>query len=240
MAVSKRVRYEVMRRDNHACRYCGAMAPNAKLTIDHVVPVALGGSDDPSNLVTACRDCNAGKTSTSPSEKLVDDVSALNVAFAAAMRQAAEELLPDDGERAYIAAFDTAWLDSQTWQDSRPANWEHSIGNFYRAGLPIEVLVQGIGRARYTSTVSHRDRFRYMCGFAWKKVDEIRARAAEIMAEVKPEHASTDDTGDVLEYGLAAGRTHTLHQLREVVVGQPDRDHDVWASPTLDPALVGA
>lgn len=29
MAVSKRTRYEVLRRDNHACRYCGARAPEA-------------------------------------------------------------------------------------------------------------------------------------------------------------------------------------------------------------------
>ena len=39
MAVSKRTRYEVLRRDNHACRYCGASAPDAKLTVDHVLPV---------------------------------------------------------------------------------------------------------------------------------------------------------------------------------------------------------
>lgn len=34
MAVSKRTRYEVLRRDNHACRYCGASAPEVKLTVD--------------------------------------------------------------------------------------------------------------------------------------------------------------------------------------------------------------
>ncbi len=34
MAVSKRIRFEVMRRDGNACRYCGGMAPDVKLTID--------------------------------------------------------------------------------------------------------------------------------------------------------------------------------------------------------------
>ena len=29
MAVSKRLRYEILRRDNHTCRYCGASAPDA-------------------------------------------------------------------------------------------------------------------------------------------------------------------------------------------------------------------
>lgn len=41
MSVSKRLRFEVLRRDNHTCRYCGSSAPEVKLTIDHVVPVAL-------------------------------------------------------------------------------------------------------------------------------------------------------------------------------------------------------
>lgn len=54
MSVSKRLRFEILRRDNHACRYCGATAAEGPLTIDHVLAVALGGTDEASNLVTAC------------------------------------------------------------------------------------------------------------------------------------------------------------------------------------------
>lgn len=75
MAVSKRTRYEVLRRDGHTCQYCGEKAPNVTLHVDHVVPKALGGSDNPDNLVTACRDCNAGKASTRPNEDWVAQVS---------------------------------------------------------------------------------------------------------------------------------------------------------------------
>lgn len=64
MAVSKRLRYEILRRDSHTCRYCGATAPGVPLRVDHIVPVALGGTDHPSNLVTSCEPCNSGKTST--------------------------------------------------------------------------------------------------------------------------------------------------------------------------------
>ncbi len=63
MAVSKRTRFEVLRRDNFTCRYC--RSTEGALTIDHVIPVALGGTDDPDNLVAACHDCNAGKGSIS-------------------------------------------------------------------------------------------------------------------------------------------------------------------------------
>lgn len=59
MALSKRVRFEILKRDDHACHYCGATAPDVVLHVDHVVPVALGGSDNPDNLVTACQGCNA-------------------------------------------------------------------------------------------------------------------------------------------------------------------------------------
>lgn len=74
MPVSKRLRYEILRRDNHACRYCGATAPDVKLNVDHVIPQALGGTDTPDNLVTACADCNAGKTSSMPDALTVADV----------------------------------------------------------------------------------------------------------------------------------------------------------------------
>lgn len=74
MAVSQRLRYEILRRDNHACRYCGATAPDVKLNVDHVIPTSLGGSDKPDNLVTACAECNGGKTSSMPNAMTVEDV----------------------------------------------------------------------------------------------------------------------------------------------------------------------
>jgi hypothetical protein len=95
MTVSRRLRFEILRRDGHACRYCGAMAPDTKLTVDHVIPVALGGSDEPSNLVTACADCNAGKTSISPDSGLVEDVASDALRWARAIEQSAHNLLAD-------------------------------------------------------------------------------------------------------------------------------------------------
>jgi hypothetical protein len=90
MAVSKRLRYEILRRDNHACRYCGATAPDVKLNVDHVIPTSLGGSDAPTNLVTACADCNGGKTSSMPNAMPVADVSQENFQRAAALHREAE------------------------------------------------------------------------------------------------------------------------------------------------------
>lgn len=59
--LSKRVRFEIFKRDGFRCLYCGATPLQSALHVDHVQPVADGGSDDPSNLVTSCDACNLGK-----------------------------------------------------------------------------------------------------------------------------------------------------------------------------------
>ena len=55
----RRFRDLVLERDGYRCVYCGAQ--NVRFQLDHVVPRSKGGSDDPSNLATACGPCNASK-----------------------------------------------------------------------------------------------------------------------------------------------------------------------------------
>lgn len=62
MPISVRVRFEVFKRDNFQCRYCGQSSPSVILEADHVVPVCEGGGDDLINLVTSCWSCNRGKS----------------------------------------------------------------------------------------------------------------------------------------------------------------------------------
>lgn len=59
--ISKRLRFEVFKRDGFICQYCGSHPPEIILHIDHVRPVATGGRSDIDNLVTACLECNSGK-----------------------------------------------------------------------------------------------------------------------------------------------------------------------------------
>lgn len=53
-------RFNVWRRDGFRCAYCGrdAISESITLEVDHIVPVSEGGSDDLSNLATACKPCN--------------------------------------------------------------------------------------------------------------------------------------------------------------------------------------
>lgn len=60
-SISKKIRFEVFKRDNFTCQYCGRMAPDVILEIDHINPIAKGGDNNILNLITSCFDCNRGK-----------------------------------------------------------------------------------------------------------------------------------------------------------------------------------
>lgn len=61
-AISKKIRFEVFKRDKFTCQYCGKQAPNVILEVDHIQPVSKAGKNDLLNLITSCNDCNRGKT----------------------------------------------------------------------------------------------------------------------------------------------------------------------------------
>jgi len=61
ITVSKKIRFEIFKRDSFTCQYCGAKAPDVILECDHIEPVSQGGTNDILNLIASCFDCNRGK-----------------------------------------------------------------------------------------------------------------------------------------------------------------------------------
>ncbi len=61
--ISKQTRVQVLARDGYKCKMCGRTKDEVPLEVDHIIPVADGGTDELKNLATLCRDCNRGKTS---------------------------------------------------------------------------------------------------------------------------------------------------------------------------------
>lgn len=61
-SINKKIRFEVLTRDNFACQYCGRTPKDGvKLEIDHIIPVSKGGTNHIDNLKTSCFECNRGK-----------------------------------------------------------------------------------------------------------------------------------------------------------------------------------
>ena len=61
--ISTKLRFEIFKRDKFTCQYCGRrISDGIKLEFDHVIPIAEGGKDEYKNLITACNECNNGKS----------------------------------------------------------------------------------------------------------------------------------------------------------------------------------
>lgn len=52
------IRQQVLERDGFMCRICEQAQAT---TVDHIIPKVKGGTDDPANLLAACRPCNGKK-----------------------------------------------------------------------------------------------------------------------------------------------------------------------------------
>ena len=56
------------------CHYCGKDVGAAKLTMDHVVPVARGGRSTKGNVVPSCDACNKTKKCRTPAELVMEEL----------------------------------------------------------------------------------------------------------------------------------------------------------------------
>lgn len=58
-----RLRFEIFKRDNFTCQYCGRNVKEDKIKLhcDHINPKKKGGLFIPNNLITSCEECNVGK-----------------------------------------------------------------------------------------------------------------------------------------------------------------------------------
>lgn len=73
----KPTRLAIYCRDGWECQSCGdyvviSRRSLARMSLDHVVPRSKGGTNEPSNLVTLCHDCNSRKQDTDPEEWFVE------------------------------------------------------------------------------------------------------------------------------------------------------------------------
>lgn len=169
-SISKKLRFDVFKRDGFICQYCGAHPPQAILHLDHIVPVAEGGPDDGDNLVTSCEGCNLGKGARSLSD--------IPKSLALKAQEIAER---EEQLRGYheIIEAKRSRVEAESWliieailgaiQDSAPTQYMFSIRKFIiELGFHVVLEAAEIANARFRSNDSRR--FRYFCGICWNRI----------------------------------------------------------------------
>lgn len=195
MAVSKRLRFAIFERDEHTCRYCGRSSPEVVLEIDHVLAVAFGGTDTADNLVTACRDCNSGKSSSTAGAPKLPPASLDLIRWAKAIEGAAsDQRRHRDAEREAISSFEAAW----PWSNP-PEDWQPTISRFVTLGLSASDLLHILAKS-YDRTTGFDHCWRYFCKVAWSEVKLIRARAEEALRAEPEPFSPSDPAAGLAEY----------------------------------------
>lgn len=155
--IKKSVRFEVFKRDNFTCQYCGGKAPDVVLHVDHINPVAGGGDNDIMNLVTSCEPCNLGKGARELDDKSVIAKQRVQLEDLNQRREQLEMMLQwreglssidEDQIDAFDAAFqnatnchlnDTGRAKVKTWLKKHPLadlldSLESALGTYYKDG----------------------------------------------------------------------------------------------------------
>jgi hypothetical protein len=173
MALSKKTRFEIFKRDGLMCRYCGKRPPETILEVDHVVPRCEGGGDEPENLVTSCFDCNRGKGGR-PLDAVLPEVDQL------AILSAIQETLEQQAlMRASVKAAKSKHKTEQQAIDLLRSWWTESIGRedlFEEPSARRFLEALGIEKCRELIYVAQQARcgdyyrWRYFCGCCWKTI----------------------------------------------------------------------
>ena len=196
MSLSVRVRFEVLKRDRYTCGYCGKHPPDVLLEVDHIVPVAAGGTDDLVNLVTACWDCNRGKSDrlleegTAPVPLPADDIAARISEMEERITQAREYMavlgrvdeLRAEQHDLVIARWAAAWgggltEDGAAYRMPEGGYWpdDRSLKAILRRLPVVDVLeAVDIAAGRFPNKASY-DATRYFYGVCWRIVREREA-----------------------------------------------------------------
>jgi len=165
-ALSKKTRFDVFKRDEFVCQYCGDTPPRVILEVDHIIPVADGGGNAIENLICSCFDCNRGKGAGSLST------------IPATVKQKAERLRESEEQlKAFykLAAGKRDRLESEAWE----------IVNILQAGAEefdredFNALMRFLEKIGYPEVLEaaniatakprggNRGVFKYFCGICW-------------------------------------------------------------------------
>lgn len=171
--ISKKLRFEVFKRDRFVCQYCGAHPPSVILEPDHINPVCNGGGNNIENLITSCFDCNRGKAG-----------NLLTVIPKSLKQKSAEISEREDQINGYreVIQLQLDRIESDMWVvadtlipkasvDGMRRDWLQSIKTF-NARLERHLVIDAAEIAFSKYPFSIKNRFPYFCGICWNRIKE--------------------------------------------------------------------
>ncbi len=187
-SISNSTRFEIFKRDRFTCVYCGRTPPTITLQVDHVLPVAAGGSNDDVNLVTSCFECNNGKRdkvlpsrpttvefSIEERKERLAQIEEMNQ-FLVAERKAQEKLVDELGVYWCNALFAKG---PEAGKYTFNPEQTRSVLLFMKR-LSLEEIYHAMDVAIHKFSWSGRQDykpFRYFCGVCWSKIREAEGTA---------------------------------------------------------------
>lgn len=169
--ISKKLRFEIFKRDEFVCQYCGSHPPAVILHVDHIVPVKDGGDNDMDNLITSCSSCNLGKSANSltnipislkEKSELVKESEAQIKEYAKVMQNKKDRLYL---EKWTVAASleGTDFVDTYNRADMKTIEMFLQKLGFYEVNDAAEVAFSRFHHNKY-------NKFKYFCGICWKLI----------------------------------------------------------------------
>jgi hypothetical protein len=170
--LSKRVRFEVFKRDLFCCQYCGSHPPTVVLEVDHITPVAEGGGDEEANLITSCFNCNRGKAAV-PLSVVPKSLAEKGAETAEREEQIAgyRTIMQARADRIEEDAWEVAEILFPGAQAGIKRDWFRSIKTFNER-MDLHDVKEAAELARDLGPYRDKGRFLYFCKVCWNKIRE--------------------------------------------------------------------
>lgn len=163
----------MFKRDSFTCQYCSAKPPKVPLEVDHILPVCKGGGNDIDNLITACFDCNRGKSGielTSVPKTIIQKSEEKKIALKQykdykKMLDEEKQMLDND-----VAEIESFYSDIFGNYQFTP-KFRISVKMFL-SKLGFFEVYDAMSIACNKKGLSHTYAVKYFCGVCWSKIRE--------------------------------------------------------------------
>ncbi len=174
MAVGKKLRFEILKRDGFTCRYCGRRPPEVILNVDHVLAVSKGGGDEPINLIASCWECNSGKSDADISSEVIPpQPPRKSDSDLQKLREAHDKITEQRGRNwQWTSDFIETWKQlsgENPYEPDIDSQMRDSLKCFLKKMTPAEIT-EALQITFESSKVKDSNRFRYFCGVCWRMI----------------------------------------------------------------------